>query len=57
VHTNAYQAGYRWAIHALMHVANRSRRISAHTAQPFRAYSLFGRQLAPGINVSRWIRA
>jgi GNAT superfamily N-acetyltransferase len=47
VHTNAYHLGYRWAIHALMHVENRSRRISAHTAQPFRGYTLFARSLTP----------
>jgi GNAT superfamily N-acetyltransferase len=47
VHTQAYELGYRWAIHALMHVNNRSRRISAHTAQPFRHYTLFARGLAP----------
>ena len=41
VHTRAYHLGYRWAIHALMHVDNRSRRISAHTAHPFREYTLF----------------
>ncbi len=47
VHTKAYQLGYRWAIHALMHVENRSRRISAHNAQPFRGYTLFARPLTP----------
>jgi GNAT superfamily N-acetyltransferase len=47
VHTRAYHLGYRWAIHALMHVDNRSRRISAHTAQPFRGYTLFARRLQP----------
>lgn len=46
VHTNAYALGYRTAIHALMHVDNRSRRISAHYAQPMRRYTLFGRTLA-----------
>jgi GNAT superfamily N-acetyltransferase len=45
VHTQAYHLGYRWAIHALMHVKNRSRRISAHTASPFRGYTLFARPL------------
>lgn len=45
IHTQAYHLGYRWAIHALMHVQNRSRRISAHTAQPFRGYTLFARPL------------
>ncbi|MCC6453391.1 MAG: GNAT family N-acetyltransferase [Caldilineaceae bacterium] len=47
VHTQAYHLGYRWAIHALMHVKNRSRRISAHTARPFRGYTLFARPLTP----------
>jgi GNAT superfamily N-acetyltransferase len=47
VHTTAYQLGYRWAIHALMHEKNRSRRISAHTARPFRRYTLFARHLVP----------
>jgi GNAT superfamily N-acetyltransferase len=47
VHTKAYQLGYHWAIHALMHVENRSRRISAHNAQPFRGYTLFARPLIP----------
>jgi GNAT superfamily N-acetyltransferase len=47
VHTRAYHLGYRWAIHALMHVENRSRRISAHIAQPFRGYTLFARPLTP----------
>jgi GNAT superfamily N-acetyltransferase len=45
VHTQAYHLGYRWAIHALMHVENRSRRISAHTASSFRGYTLFARLL------------
>jgi GNAT superfamily N-acetyltransferase len=47
VHTQAYHLGYRWAIHALMHVENRSRRISVHTAQPLRGYTLFTRPLSP----------
>lgn len=47
VHTQAHLLGYRWAIHALMHAHNRSRRISAHTAQPFRTYTLFARSLHP----------
>lgn len=45
VHTRAHELGYRWAIHALMHAQNHSRRISAHTAQPFRRYALFARPL------------
>ncbi len=47
VHTKAYQLGYRWAIHALMHLENHSRRISSHNAQPFRGYTLFARTLKP----------
>jgi GNAT superfamily N-acetyltransferase len=50
VHTHAYDLGYRRAIHALMHVENRSRRISAHTALPFRGYTLFGHALTPAAN-------
>ncbi|MDQ3556813.1 MAG: GNAT family N-acetyltransferase [Gemmatimonadota bacterium] len=38
----AHEAGYAAVIHALMHVDNDSRRISAHTAEPFRRYALFG---------------
>jgi GNAT superfamily N-acetyltransferase len=38
----AHEAGYTAVIHALMHVDNDSRRISAHTAEPFRRYALFG---------------
>lgn len=45
VHTNAHALGYGTAIHALMHVDNRSRRISAHYARPFRRYTLFVRRL------------
>lgn len=45
VHTHAYALGYRTAIHALMHVDNRSRRISAHYARPLRRYTLFARPL------------
>jgi GNAT superfamily N-acetyltransferase len=51
VHTQAYHLGYRWAIHALMHVENRSRRISAHNAQPFRGYTLFARPLTPSVGI------
>lgn len=46
VHNHAYALGYRTAIHALMHVDNRSRRISAHYARPLRRYTLFARPLA-----------
>ena len=44
-HTTAYHLGFRRAIHALMHVDNRSRQISARYAQPFRRYALFARSL------------
>jgi GNAT superfamily N-acetyltransferase len=47
LHTKAYQLGYRWAIHALMHLENHSHRISSHNAQPFRGYTLFARTLKP----------
>lgn len=43
VHEAARLAGYRRAIHALMHEANASTRISAHTARPMRRYALLGR--------------
>lgn len=46
-HTNAYELGYRHAIHALMHRNNRSRRISDHYATPMRRYTLFARPLQP----------
>ncbi len=41
----AAQRGYKRAIHALMYEANRSRRISSHTAQTIRRYTLFARPL------------
>ncbi len=41
----AAQLGYKRAIHALMYEANRSRRISSHTAQTIRRYTLFARPL------------
>lgn len=45
LHHAARTAGYRRAIHALMHDANASVRISTHTAQPMRRYALLGRAL------------
>ena len=42
---NAERQGYRKAISALMHTANRSQRISADCAGPMRAYKLFARRL------------
>jgi GNAT superfamily N-acetyltransferase len=44
-HAAAYDLGYRRAIHALMHAANPSRRISDHTARTIRRYTLFARPL------------
>jgi len=38
-------AGFTRAIHALMHEANRSKRISGHTARVIRRYTLFARPL------------
>ncbi|CAN5618159.1 hypothetical protein BH23GEM7_BH23GEM7_41520 [soil metagenome] len=37
----AHQKGYRAVIHALMHVANDSKKISRHTAEVFRRYALY----------------
>ena len=37
--------GFRRAIHALMHEANKSRSISKHYSQPLRLYALFGKEL------------
>jgi GNAT superfamily N-acetyltransferase len=44
-HQIAHQLGYRRAIHALMHEDNRSRRISTHTAQAIRRYTLYAKPL------------
>jgi predicted N-acetyltransferase YhbS len=44
-HEAAHRLGYRRAIHALMHAANPSRRISDHTARTIRRYTLFARPL------------
>ncbi|MBI2809044.1 MAG: GNAT family N-acetyltransferase [Planctomycetes bacterium] len=41
-------AGFTRAIHALFHEANRSGRISGHTARVIRRYTLFGRLLGGG---------
>lgn len=41
----AGRLGYRRAIHALMHEANHSRRISTHTARTIRRYTLYARSL------------
>ena len=44
-HEAARKAGFTRAIHALMHEANRSGRISGHTARVFRRYTLYSRPL------------
>jgi GNAT superfamily N-acetyltransferase len=41
----ARAAGFARAIHALFHEANRSGRISSHTARVIRRYTLFARPL------------
>jgi GNAT superfamily N-acetyltransferase len=46
VHRRAADMGFRRAIHALMHDANGSRRISDRTARPIRRYALLSRSLA-----------
>ena len=45
IRTVMCERGYERAIHALMHEANRSAAISAHTAVPMRRYALFGKTL------------
>jgi GNAT superfamily N-acetyltransferase len=45
-HENILAAGFTRAIHALFHEANRSGRISGHTAQVIRRYTLFARELS-----------
>lgn len=47
VQEQAFQLGYRYAIHALMFEDNLSRKISARYAHPMRRYALFARPL-PG---------
>jgi GNAT superfamily N-acetyltransferase len=44
-HDAARKIGCTRAIHALMHETNKSRRISSHTAKPFRRYTLFAKRL------------
>ena len=44
-HEAARQLGFTRAIHALFHEANRSGRISGHTARVIRRYTLFARSL------------
>lgn len=45
MHESARSLGFTRAIHALMHEANTSVRISRHTAVPMRRYALLGRKL------------
>jgi GNAT superfamily N-acetyltransferase len=45
VYQSARRLGYRYAIHALMHEKNLSRRIRADRAATLRRYTLFGRAL------------
>jgi GNAT superfamily N-acetyltransferase len=44
-HEAARRLGFRRVIHALMHEDNRTRQMSAHTAQTIRRYALFARPL------------
>ncbi len=44
-HETGAALGFRRAIHALMHEANKSRGISKHYSQPLRRYALFGKML------------
>jgi GNAT superfamily N-acetyltransferase len=46
LHQRAADTGFRRAIHALMHDANGSRRISDRNARPIRRYALLSRALA-----------
>ena len=45
VRRTAHERGHRQVIHALMHLANESTRISTDGMQLFRRYALFGREL------------
>jgi len=47
-HLAASELGYRRAIHALMHVANKSRTLSSHYGRAFREYTLFARPVHAG---------
>ena len=44
-HQAARELGYRRVIHALMHEANASRRLSSRTASTIRRYALLARTL------------
>lgn len=47
IHLKAHQAGFHYAIHALMHENNVSRQRSERYGQSFRQYSLYGRKIIP----------
>ena len=49
LHAAAHALGFRRAIHALFHSDNRSGRISRHTANVIRTYTLFGRELKESV--------
>ena len=49
---SCWDAGYRRVVGALMHEANRSRRISDHYGPIFRRYALFARPLEAGLRLS-----
>jgi hypothetical protein len=51
-HAAARTLGFRRVIHALMHENNNSLNLSGHYAKPFRRYTLFARELRPGIATS-----
>lgn len=46
-HEVSRELGYARVIHALMHEANASARISRHSTRPIRRYAVFARTLAP----------
>ena len=45
IHQAMHEAGYRRSLHALMHDDNPSGKISRHTAEVIRRYTLFARPL------------
>ena len=47
IHLKAKQAGFHYAIHALMHENNVSRQRSERYGHSFRQYSLYGRKIIP----------
>lgn len=50
VHEAARALGFRRAIHALFHEANRSGKISRHTAVVIRRYTLFAKSIIPPVS-------